>query len=489
MSVFSNLKSIQNKLKSRELTCQSLVEQTFSQLQHIEPKIKAVLHTLKDRAQRQAQALDARFDAGQEMGPLAGIPIAIKDNICMENTPTTCASKLLENFISPYSATVIDRLESHGLIPVIKTNMDEFAMGSSNENSAFFPTKNPWDLDRVPGGSSGGSAAAVAAREVPLALGSDTGGSIRQPASFCGIVGVKPTYGRVSRYGLVAFASSLDQIGPFSQTVEESAQLMNVICGHDPKDSTSSTHPVPDFTAMLNKDVKGLKIGVPKELFGDSIAPDVKQALVKALDLLAANGATWEEIELNSFKAAVSTYYILAPAEASANLSRFDGVRYGHRDKDAKTLKDMIINSRSQGFGSEVKRRIILGTYVLSSGYYDAYYVRAQKARQWISQDFKKAFEKYDILVTPTAPTTAFKLGENSDNPLNMYLADIATIPVNLAGLPGMSLPCGFANGLPIGMQLITKAFDESTLFQVGHFYQQHTNFHTQVPAILEGLS
>ena len=483
MSQFPTLKSIQEKLKSGQLSCKELIEKTYATFDALEPKIKSTLHVLKDRAFRQAEAIDARRKAGQELPPLAGIPIAIKDNICIENTPTTCASKLLENFISPYSATVVEKLESNGLIPVIKTNLDEFAMGSSNENSAYFPTKNPWNLGHVPGGSSGGSAAAVAAGQVPLALGSDTGGSIRQPASFCGVVGVKPTYGRVSRYGLVAFASSLDQIGPFSQTVEDAAQLMNVICGHDEKDSTSAKHPTPDFTASLGQDITGLKIGVPKELLGENIAPEVKQALITALDLLTQNGATWEEISLDSFNSAVSTYYILAPAEASANLARFDGVRYGHRDKDAKTLKEMIINSRSQGFGPEVKRRIILGTYVLSSGYYDAYYVRAQKARQWVIQDFTKAFAKYDVIITPTAPTPAFKLGENANDPLQMYLADIATIPINLAGLPGMSIPCGFSsNGLPIGMQLIGKNFDEETLFKVGHFYQQHTAFHNLIP-------
>ncbi|MCX6512394.1 MAG: Asp-tRNA(Asn)/Glu-tRNA(Gln) amidotransferase subunit GatA, partial [Actinobacteria bacterium] len=436
-----SLASIARAIANKERSATEVAQGYLATIDAKEASIGAFLHLDTEAVLAQAAATDAALASGLPLGPLAGVPVAIKDNLCTIDAPTTCGSKILEGWQPPYDATVVSKLRAAGAVLVGKTNLDEFAMGSSTENSAYHPTRNPVDTSKVPGGSSGGSAAAVAADFVPAALGSDTGGSIRQPASFCGIVGVKPTYGRVSRYGLVAFASSLDQIGPFSQTVEESAQLMNVICGHDPKDSTSSTHPVPDFTAMLNKDVKGLKIGVPKELFGDSIAPDVKQALVKALDLLAANGATWEEIELNSFKAAVSTYYILAPAEASANLSRFDGVRYGHRDKDAKTLKDMIINSRSQGFGSEVKRRIILGTYVLSSGYYDAYYVRAQKARQWISQDFKKAFEKYDILVTPTAPTTAFKLGENSDNPLNMYLADIATIPVNLAGLPGMSLP------------------------------------------------
>ncbi len=479
-----NLSVIAKKLRDRSLTCKALLEQTYAKVQHADPHIKAVLHTLNDTAFEQAAELDHRFDRGETLPELAGIPIAIKDNICIQNAPTTCASKILENFVAPYNATVIEKLKSNGLIPFIKTNMDEFAMGSSNENSAFFPTYNPWDTTRVPGGSSGGSAAVVSAGCAPLSLGSDTGGSIRQPAAFCGIVGVKPTYGRVSRYGLVAFASSLDQIGPFAHTVEDAAKLMTVICGFDPKDSTSSPVAVPDFTKDLNTGIKGLKIAVPKAFLGETIAPEIREKVIAALDIFAQNGATWEAVDLGSFEAAVSTYYILAPAEASANLARFDGVRYGYRNKAAKNIKELYTLSRGDGFGPEVKRRIMLGTYVLSSGYYDAYYGKAQQARQWITTEFNQTFAKYDVIITPTTPTTAFKLGENSENPLQMYLADLATIPVNLAGLPAMSINCGFHNGLPIGLQLITKSFDEATLFKVGHHYQQLTHFHGQLPVL-----
>jgi aspartyl-tRNA(Asn)/glutamyl-tRNA(Gln) amidotransferase subunit A len=484
-----SLTQLQENLKNQKIKAKTLVENTLSHIQKTEPQIQAVLHTLADTALKQAEKIDAEFQKGNPLPPLAGIPIAIKDNICMTGTPTTCASKMLKNFIAPYNATVIEKLLQNQLIPVVKTNLDEFAMGSSTENSAFQKTKNPWDLERVPGGSSGGSAAAVAAGQVTLSLGSDTGGSIRQPAAFCGVVGLKPTYGRVSRYGLVAFASSLDQIGPFSRTVEDSAKLLNVISGHDPKDSTSANHPVPDFTSTLNQGVSGLKIGVPKELLGPMIDPEIKAATLATLDLLTAQGATWEEISLSSFEAAVATYYILAPAEASSNLARFDGIRYGHRSSSASTLKEVFTQSRGEGFGPEVKRRIILGTYVLSSGYYDAYYVRAQKVRQWISKDFEKAFQKYDVIITPTTPTPAFKFGEHSQDPLAMYLADIATIPVNLAGLPGISIPCGFSkNGLPLGVQIIGKAWDEETLLRVGHTYQQLTSFHTETPSFLKEL-
>ena len=482
----TSLTELRHKLKNRSLRAVDLVKTALGQVQRVEPQVKGVLHILEERALAQAAQIDAALDRGEVLSPLAGIPIAIKDNLCLTGTKTTCASKILENFVAPYTATAVQNVLDAGLIPVVKTNMDEFAMGSSNENSAFFTTQNPWDLTRVPGGSSGGSAAVVAAGEVPLSLGSDTGGSIRQPAAFCGIVGVKPTYGRVSRYGLVAFASSLDQIGPFARTVEDAALLMNVICGHDAKDSTSATVGKEDFTATLNHPISGLRIGVPKELFGDSIAPEIREAVSKALDFFKANGASWSWTTMSSFEAAVSTYYILAPAEASANLARFDGVRYGYRHADSANLKEMFMKSRGEGFGPEVKRRILLGTYVLSSGYYDAYYVRAQKIRQWIRHDFAQVFNEFDVILTPTTPNVAFKFGENAGDPVKMYLEDIATIPVNLAGVPGMSLPCGFSNGLPIGMQLIGKSFDEATLFRLGHFYQQHTDFHTQVPAWLK---
>ncbi len=481
---YTSIPELHERLKNRTLTAKNLLDIHFSEVDQWEPKLHASLEILKTQAYEKADLVDAEFDKGAPMPLLAGIPIAIKDNICMSGIKTTCASKILENFISPYNATVIEKLNAQHMIPMLKTNMDEFAMGSSTENSAFGATRNPWDLSRAPGGSSGGSAAVVAAGEVPLSLGSDTGGSIRQPASFCGVVGIKPTYGRVSRYGLVAFASSLDQIGPFSRSVEDGAHLLQALCGHDVHDATSSQNPVPDFSKSLTPDVKGLKIGVPKELFGSAIADDVKQALVKALDLLTAQGARWEEVSMGSFEAGLSTYYILAPAEASANLSRFDGVRYGHRNTSATSLKEMFKKSRGEGFGPEVIRRIILGTFVLSSGYYDAYYLKAQKARTLIQEDFKKAFSHYDLLLTPTAPTTAFKLGENADNPLAMYLADIATIPVNLAGLPAMSIPCGFSNGLPIGLQLIGKAFDEATMLRAGYTYQTLTDHHLKRPLL-----
>lgn len=471
-------------LQNRSLTSVSILDAYYAQIERVEPTVKACLASLKESAYEKAAQVDALYDKGDELPVLAGLPIAIKDNICMQGSRTTCASKILENFTSPYNATVMDKLNAQHLIPVVKTNLDEFAMGSSTENSAYQATTNPWDVTRAPGGSSGGSAAAVAAQEALFSLGSDTGGSIRQPASFCGVVGIKPTYGRVSRYGLVAFASSLDQIGPFTRTVEEGAYLLEALCGHDPMDATSSLNPVPAFSKQLTGDIKGLKIGVPQELLGEAIAPEVKQSIMEALDLLKQQGATWELTSMASFEAAMPTYYILASAEASANLSRFDGVRYGHRAQGATSLKQMYKKSRGEGFGPEVLRRIILGTFVLSSGYYDAYYLKAQKARTYIQEDFKKAFSKYDVLLTPTAPTTAFKLGENTENPLAMYLADIATIPVNLAGLPAMSIPCGFSNGLPIGLQLIAKPFDEVTMLNAGYTYQKLTSYHKKRPVL-----
>jgi len=411
--------------------------------------------------------------------------MAIKDNIHIAGFPTTCASQILKGFVAPFDATVTTRLRDHHVVMMGKTNMDEFAMGSSTENSSFHTSLNPWDTSRVPGGSSGGSAAAVAAGQAILSLGSDTGGSIRQPAAFCGVVGLKPTYGRVSRYGLVAFASSLDQIGPFSRTVEDSALVLEAISGHDPKDATSASVAVPSFFSNLNADVKGLRIGVPSELFGSEIEPGVKQRVVEALDQLKAQGATWEEFSMPSLKAAVSIYYIIAPAEASANLARFDGVSYGHRDMDADHLRDMYRQSRGQGFGSEVKRRIIIGTYVLSSGYYDAYYTKAQKLRALIVQEFAQAFQRYDVVVTPTSPSTAFKLGDHASNPLAMYLADIATIPVNMAGLPAISVPCGLDDGMPVGLQIVGPAFGEQRILDVAYAYQKMSDFPTRFQAPL----
>ena len=403
----------------------------------------------------------------------------------MKDTHTTCASHILENFVSPYDATVVKRLKEAGAVLIGKTNMDEFAMGSSNENSYFHVTKNPWDLDRVPGGSSGGSGAAVAANECMGALGSDTGGSIRQPAAFCGITGLKPTYGRVSRFGLVAFASSFDQIGPMTKTAEDAAILMNIIGGHDPMDSTSANVPLPDFTATLSNDVKGLKVGIPKEYFGKGLDANVEKAVQEAIKTLESMGMQTVEVSLPHTEYAVATYYILACAEASANLSRYDGVKYGYRSEHSDNLMDMYTNTREEGFGEEVKRRILLGTFVLSSGYYDAYYLKGQKARTLIKQDFEEAYKKCDLMAGPIAPATAFKLNEKLDDPLQMYLSDIFTISANLAGIPAISIPCGQSpDKLPIGLQLMGKHFDEATLLNVAHQYQQTTDHHLQHPVL-----
>ena len=463
-------------------------QRVLDEIAATDSSIKAYVNVYADLALEQAQHVDKRIEQGHIDSALAGVPIALKDNMCWKDTKTTCSSKFLENFVSPYTGTAVQRVLDAGMIPVGKCNLDEFAMGSSTENSAFFNTKNPWDLDRVPGGSSGGSAATVAANQVSVSLGSDTGGSIRQPASFCGVVGMKPTYGRISRYGLVAFASSLDQIGPFSHTVEDAAHMLNVLCAHDVHDSTSLSVKTEDFSKSLLNDVKGLRIAVPKELFSDVIDDGVKQRVQEALDKLVELGATYDLVSMSSFKAALACYYIIAPAEASANLARFDGVRYTSR-QDARTLKEMIVKSRSEGFGDEVQRRIIMGTFALSSGYYDAYYLKAQKARRVIKQEFDKVFTDYDVIFSPTAPTPAFKLGENSDNPMQMYLNDIATIPASMAGLPAMSVPCGFVNKLPVGFQLVGKALDEGTILKVGYTYQQHTSFHkTQIKDVLAGV-
>lgn len=417
------------------------------------------------------------------------IPIAIKDNLCIKGQEVTCCSKILSGFVSPYDATVIEKLKSSGALLIGQTNMDEFAFGSSTENSCYGPTRNPWNLDCVPGGSSGGSAAAVAAHEATWALGSDTGGSIRQPASFCGVVGVKPTYGRVSRYGLIAFASSLDQIGPITKDVTDAAMLLNIIAGYDERDSTSINMPVPDYTKSLTNDVKGLKIGIPKEYFIAGMDPDVKKAVDEAVNVLKKQGATFSEVSLPHTEYSVATYYIVATAEASSNLARYDGVRYGLRKMPEKTRKtpivDMFEETRKAGFGSEAKRRIMLGTYSLSSGFYDAYYLRGQKARTLIKNDFDKVFEEFDAILTPTAPTTAFKIGEKTNDPLSMYLSDIYTISVNLSGVPAISLPCGFSkSGLPIGLQIITKPFAEEMMFRIAYSYEQNTEWHKQRASI-----
>ncbi|MBT5856072.1 Asp-tRNA(Asn)/Glu-tRNA(Gln) amidotransferase subunit GatA [bacterium] len=460
--------SLAKSLKNREVTSVSLVEQAYQAIAETDGDIKAYLTLTKESAMAQAQSIDKRLDQGEELPLLAGIPIGIKDNILLKGFKTTCASKMLENFVAPYDATVIEKINAQGLIPVGKLNMDEFAMGSSTQFSAFQVTRNPRNLDYVPGGSSGGSAATVSANQVPLSLGSDTGGSIRQPASFCGIVGLKPTYGRVSRYGLVSFASSLDQIGPMATTVGGAAALLNVISGFDSKDSTSEQVEVPDFTQAIGQSVSGKRIGVPKVLMGDAVDPQIRKAIDATLADLVAKGATWEVVDFGCMDEALSVYYILAPAEASSNLERYDGVRYGHRKPDAANLNDMYTRTRGEGFGPEVKRRIILGTYVLSSGYYDAYYLKAQKVRSLVIKAYQKAFESVDVILSPTVPSLPFKLGENLEDPIAMYLQDIATIPANLAGLPAISVPCGTSSeGLPIGVQITGKAFDEMTVLSV----------------------
>ena len=434
------------------------------------------------RSLAQAKAADARLAKGQA-GPLTGIPIAQKDIFCADGWLTTCGSKMLSNFVAPYDATVIERFNTAGAVCLGKTNMDEFAMGSSNETSFYGAVKNPWDTQAVPGGSSGGSAAAVAARLAPAATGTDTGGSIRQPAALTGITGIKPSYGRVSRYGMIAFASSLDQGGPMTRTAEDAALLLNTMCGFDPRDSTSVDQPVPDFTATLNNSIKGLRIGLPKEYFGAGLSADVAKVVEAAIAEYKKLGATVVEVSLPNSQLAIPCYYVLAPAEASSNLARFDGVRYGHRAPEYKDLSDMYCKTRAQGFGAEVKRRILIGTYVLSAGYYDAYYLQAQRLRRLITDDFNRAFEKCDVILGPTTPTTAFNLGAKTDDPVAMYLSDIYTISVNLAGLPGMSIPAGFgADQRPVGLQLIGKYFDEARLLNVAHQYQQATDWHKQAP-------
>jgi len=472
---------LRDMMKKGETTAQAVTESVLGRIQAVDGKVKAYITVTGDSARVQAVEADKRIKAKDTVSTLNGIPVAIKDNMCTDGIRTTCASKILGNFIPPYDATVVSMLKQSGAVICGKPNMDEFAMGSSTENSGFFITRNPWDLERIPGGSSGGSAAAVAAGECIAALGSDTGGSIRQPAACCGVVGLKPTYGRVSRFGLVAFASSLDQIGPITKDVTDAALLMNVIAGHDPKDSTSADIAVPDFTASLKKDVKGMKIGIPKEYFIDGMDPDVDKAVRDAVKTLEGLGATVREVTLPHTAYAVATYYILATSEASSNLARYDGVKYGVRAEGAKDLLDMYMKSRSQGFGPEVKRRIMLGTYALSAGYYDAYYKKGQQARTLIKRDFDEAFKTVDVIVTPTAPTAAFKIGEKSADPLQMYLSDIFTISVNLAGIPGISIPCGFTkNNLPIGLQLLGRHFDEESILRASFAYEQATEWHTR---------
>ncbi len=470
---------LKKKVSSREL-----VTAFFERIQSVETKTKAYLTLLQESALIQADQADASIAKG-EAGILTGVPIALKDNLCTTGVQTTCASKILEGFISPYDATVVSRLRNAGAVFIGKTNLDEFAMGSSNENSAFDPTRNPWDLSRVPGGSSGGSAAAVAAGEAVFALGSDTGGSIRQPAAFCGLVGMKPTYGRVSRYGLVAFASSLDQIGPLTHDVTDAAIVLNVIAGDDEMDSTSVDLPVPDFRAGLPAEMAGVRIGIPKEYFIEGIDAEVGRAVEQAIETYRRQGAEIKDISLPHTPYAVATYYILATAEASSNLARYDGVRFGHRTSSAKDLMEMYMQSRSEGFGAEVKRRIMIGTHVLSSGYYDAYYKKGQQVRSLIKQDFDAAFESVDCILTPTTPTAAFEAGEKINDPLQMYLSDIFTISVNLAGLPALSMPCGFTEkGLPIACQLISRPFDEEGLFKTAYAFEQCHDYHQRRPQL-----
>ncbi|MDY6806432.1 MAG: Asp-tRNA(Asn)/Glu-tRNA(Gln) amidotransferase subunit GatA [Cyanobacteriota bacterium] len=479
---------LHQQLINKERSAVEIAQEYLDRINKLEPKLKSFLCLTADQALEQARRVDAKIAAGEEIGLLAGIPVAVKDNMCTRGVPTTCASKILENFVPPYESTVTQKLRDADAVIVGKTNLDQFAMGSSTETSAFQVTSNPWDIERVPGGSSGGSAAAVASRECSVALGSDTGGSIRQPASLCGVVGLKPTYGLVSRYGLVAYASSLDQIGPFGRTVEDAAILLQAIAGYDPKDSTSLKVPIPSYINSLRPNFrpKGqIRIGVIKETFGDGLDPEVKNAVTKAMELLQDLGAEIQVISCPRFRYGLATYYVIATSEASANLARFDGVKYGLRDRDAENLLDMYGTTRAKGFGEEVKRRIMLGTYALSAGYYDAYYLKAQKVRTLIKEDFERAFAQVDILTCPTSPTTAFKIGEKTNDPLSMYLSDLMTIPVNLAGLPALSLPCGFdSKGLPIGLQLIGNVLKESQLLEVGRVYQESTRWHTRAPQI-----
>jgi aspartyl-tRNA(Asn)/glutamyl-tRNA(Gln) amidotransferase subunit A len=478
------ISEIRDLLDRREVSVKDVLDSVYGRIDAVEEKIKAFITITKDISLKIADEAQKKIDQGetQKTTSILGIPVAIKDNMCTKGIRTTCASKILYNFFPPYESTVTSRLIEKGYVLIGKTNMDEFAMGSSTENSGFHTTKNPWSLERIPGGSSGGSAAAVASDECIAALGSDTGGSIRQPAALCGVVGLKPTYGRVSRYGLVAFASSLDQIGPITKNVMDSAILLNIISGHDPFDSTSVPVPLPDFTAVLGKDINGIKIGIPKEYYIEGMDKEVEKSVREAIKKLELLGAIPVEVSLPHTGYAVATYYVLATSEASSNLARYDGVKYGFRGK-GKNLMDVYMNTRAQGFGAEVKRRIMLGTYALSAGYYEAYYKKAQQVRTLIKKDFEDAFRKVDIILTPTSPTAAFEIGEKTANPLQMYLSDIFTISVNLAGVPGVSIPCGFtSNNLPIGLQLIGKHFDEESILKVAYAFEQATDWHRRKP-------
>jgi len=472
-------------LKQRKISSTELTKSVLKRIAEIEGKVHACVTIVEDIALKEAEKLDNYIKTAHEITPLTGIPTLIKDVICTKGVRTTCSSRMLENFVPPYDATVIEKLKAQKAVIVGKTNMDEFAMGSSTEHSAFSPTYNPWDLSRVPGGSSGGSAVAVSTGEAIYALGSDTGGSIRQPAGFCNVVGFKPTYGRISRFGLVAFASSLDQIGPITKDVTDCALVMNVIAGYDSRDSTSAPYPVPDYTQQLIPDIKGLKIGIPREYLVEGVQDQVRTALQAAINKLQELGAEiYWEVSLPHTKYALAAYYILAPSEASANLARYDGVKYGFSERDAGNVIETTEKTRQVGFGPEVKRRIMLGTYALSAGYYDAYYLKAQKVRTLIKQEFDQAFEKYDALVTPTSPIVPFKLGEKLDDPMQMYLSDVCTLPINIAGIPAISIPAGFADNLPIGMQIMGKPFSEEILLRIAFAYEQATDWHKRKPPL-----
>jgi aspartyl-tRNA(Asn)/glutamyl-tRNA(Gln) amidotransferase subunit A len=476
-----SLRELAAGLRARQFSSRELAQHFLDRIARLDPALNSFVTVCADAALTEADVADARLAAG-EAGPLTGIPIAHKDIFCTHGVRTSCGSRMLDPFVAPYDATLVTRLKTAGMVMLGKTNMDEFAMGSSNETSWYGPVRNPWDRDRVPGGSSGGSAAAVAARLAPAATGTDTGGSIRQPAALCGITGLKPTYGRVSRWGMIAFASSLDQGGPMARSADDAAVLLNAIAGFDPRDSTSVNTPVPDYTATLDDDIEGLRIGLPREYFGAGLDAAVARSIEAAVAQLGELGAEVVEISLANTALAVPTYYVVAPAECSSNLARFDGVRYGHRCDDPRDLEDLYKRSRAEGFGAEVKRRILIGTYVLSAGYYDAYYLKAQQLRQLISDDFRRAFETVDLIMGPTAPTTAFRLGEKADDPVTMYLSDIYTIAANLAGLPGMSVPVEPADGLPVGLQIIGNYFAEARLLNVAHRLQQVTDWHLRVP-------
>ncbi len=468
-------------LHKKKLSSKELTQFFLERIKRLDKKLNSFITITEDHALQAAEKADQQYAAGKA-GPLTGIPIAHKDIFCTDGIKTSCGSKMLDNFIAPYDATVVEKLKSAGTVLLGKTNMDEFAMGSSNENSYYGPVKNPWDVACVPGGSSGGSAASVAANLCLAATGTDTGGSIRQPAALCGITGLKPTYGRISRYGMVAFASSLDQCGPLTQTVEDAALLLNALAGFDERDSTSVNQPVPDYTQTLNMPIDGVRIGLPKEYFQSGLNPEVAKTIEAAIQEYEKAGARIQEISLPNTHLSVPAYYVIAPAECSSNLARYDGVRYGYRCQDPKDLEDMYKRTRSEGFGAEVKRRIMMGTYALSSGYYDAYYLKAQKIRRLIRDDFQRAFQQVDVILSPTTPTPAFKLGEKSNDPISMYLSDIFTIAANLAGLPGISIPAGFIGSLPIGMQFIGNLFEEAKLLNVAHWYQKITDWHKKTP-------